>query len=426
VQLDPDFAAAYASMGVVYRNFGQIALAQESFKKAFQLRDRVSERERFFIESSYYSVTTGQMEQANQTYLEWAREYSNKDSSAYGNLGNNYIALGDYDKALQATREALRVSGSPIWSGNMIVSYISLGQIDEARAVLDQALAHDPNDGSLHLDGYYLAFLSHDDAKMQEHAAWASGKPGFEDWMFAAESDTAAYYGRLSEADDLTQRAIDSANRNDEKESAAFWQASEALRQAEFGDSAAAHRTALHALSLNHAPGVKLAAALAIARSGDAGGARKLADGLNRDFPVDTLIQAYWLPTIRSAIELDSGRPSRAIELLKQTQPYELAQTLQFDVATMYPVYLRGLAYLRAGQSEQAFAEFRKIVDHRHAAINFPIASLAYLQLARAREANRDREGSRRAYQDFFTVWKDADPDIPILRQAKEEYAKLQ
>jgi len=425
VQLDPDFAVAYASIGTVQVNFGQIALARESFKKAFELRDRVSEHERFYIESSYYTVTTGQMELANQTYLEWAREYPN-DSSAYGNLGFICINLGDYDKAVKATREALRTSGdNSIWSANLITAYISLGRVDEAKALFDQALAHDPSDGGLHSDGYYLAFLSHDDAKMQEEAAWASGKPGFEDGMFADESDTAAYYGRLAEADNLSQRAVDSANRNDEKESAAFWEASEALRLAEFGNSSAARRVALHALSSNHAPGVRLAVALATARSGDAEGAQKLADALDREFPVDTLIQAYWLPTIRSAVDLDRGRPSQALELLKQTQPYELAQTLQFQFATMYPVYLRGEAYLRAGQPEQAFVEFRKVLDHRHAVINFPLASLAYLQLARAKAARHDTD-ARLAYQDFLTLWKDADRDVPILKDAKAEYAKLQ
>jgi len=302
---------------------------------------------------------------------------------------------------------------------------MSLGRIDEARAVLDRALAHDPNDGGLHSDGYYLAFLSHDDAKMQEEAAWASGKPGFEDEMFAAESDTAAYYGGLSAAHDLSQRAVDSANRNDEKESAAFWEASEALRRAEFGDSSAARRVALHALSVEPTPGVRLAVALAMARSGDAERARKLEHALDRDFPVDTLIQAYWLPTIRSAIELDRGRPLQALELLKQTQPYELAQTLQFQFATMYPVYLRGLAYLRAGQPEQAFVQFREVLDHHHAAMNFPLASLAHLQLARAKAARHDTD-TRLAYQNFLTLWKDADPDIPIYKQAKAEYVKLQ
>jgi len=425
VQLDPDFAVAYAGIGTLQVNFGQMALARESFKKAFELRDRVSEHERFYIDSSYYTVTTGQMEQANHTYLEWTREYPN-DSTAYGNLGFNYIALGDYEKALQATREALRFShDNTIWSTNLVTAYMSLSRMDEAKAVLDQALAQDPNDDGLHSDGYYLAFLSHDEAKMQEHAAWASGKPGFEDGMFATESDTAAYYGRLSEAGHLSQRAVDSANRNDENESAAFWEASEALRLAEFGDSSAARRFALHALSVEPTPGVRLAVALAMARSGDAERARKLADALGRDFPVDTLIQAYWLPTIRSAIELDRGRPSYALELLEQTQPYELAQTLQFQVATMYPVYLKGLAYLRVGQPGQAFVEFRKVLDHRHAVSNFPLASLVYLQLARAKAARHDTD-ARLAYQDFLTLWKDADPDVPILKDAKAEYANLQ
>jgi len=426
VQLDPDFAAAYASIGTVYVNFNQIALAQASFKKAFQLRDRVTERERFYIESSYYTVATGQMELANQTYVEWAREYPN-DSTAYGNLGFNYIALGDYNKALEATRNALRFShDNSIWSTNLITAYISLGQLDEAQAVFDRALAQDANDGGLRSDGYYLAFLRHDDAKMQEQALWASGKPGFEDGMFAAEADTAAYYGRLSEAHDLSERAVDSANRNDEKESAAFWEASEALRRAEFEDSSAARRVALHALSLDTAPGVRLAVALAMARSGDANFAQRLADALNRDFPVDTLIQAYWMPTIRSAIALDRGKPSQALELLKPTQPYELAQTLQFPFATLYPVYLRGLAYLRAGQPEQALVEFRKILDHHCAAVNFPLASLAYLQLARATAASHDSDSARHAYQDFLALWKGADPDIPILREARAEYAGLQ
>jgi len=426
VELDPDFAVAYASMGVRYANFNELALASQSFKKAYQLRDRVSERERFYIEASYYTIVTGQLEQANQTYLLWTREYP-KEAGSYVNLSFNYMAMGYYEKALEMAQESLRASPDfSVGVGNLAADYVALGRLEEAKAVFDRAVTRGQDGVDAHVSRYYVAFLEQDNARMQEQAAWAMDKAGLEDQLLSIESDTAAYYGHLAQAHDLSGRALNSARRNGAPETAAFWEANDALHSAEFGEAASARHLALDALALDRGPSVRLAATLALARAGDAERAQSLADALEKEFPVNTLIQAYWLPTIRAAVELDQGNPSRAIELLRVTSPYDLAQTMQFPLGTMYPVYLRGLANLKAGQAQEASREFQKILDHGSVVANFPLASLAHLQLARAQAMSHDNPAARKAYQDFLTLWKDADADIPILKEAKAEYTKLQ
>jgi len=292
--------------------------------------------------------------------------------------------------------------------------------------VFDQAMARKVDGIDLHLFRYYLAFLENDNSTMQEQVAWASGKPGLEDWLLSAESDTAGYYGRLTQARDLSQRAVESAKRSGAAETAAGWQANAALRSAEFGDTARARQAAMQALMLAPGPGVKILTALALARLGDVRRAQDMADALNREFPTNTMIQAYWLPTIRASLELDRGNPTGAIELLRATSSYELAQTWQFELGTMYPVYIRGLAQLRAAQGEEAAKEFQKILDHRSLVLNFPLESLANLQLARAEVLSHQIDTARKNYQDFLALWKDADADVPILKQAKAEFTKLQ
>jgi hypothetical protein len=266
---------------------------------------------------------------------------------------------------------------------------------------------------------------------MQQQFAWAMGKPGAEDILLSAESDTQADYGHLQKARQLSAQAEESAKRNDFKETAAFWQENEALREVEFGNAADGLRQAREALALAPGRDVKVEAALALARSGDVDAAGKLADALNQEFPLDTLMQNYWLPTVQAAIELQRHDSTKAIETLKASIPYELADPPPFSAGTMYPVYLRGEAYLysrngNAGNGALAAVEFQKILDHPGVTVNFPLSALSHLGLGRARALSGDFAGARTAYQDFFALWKDADSEIPILKQAKAEYAKLQ
>jgi eukaryotic-like serine/threonine-protein kinase len=261
---------------------------------------------------------------------------------------------------------------------------------------------------------------------MQEQVAWATGKPGVEDWLLSAESDTAAYLGHLTQAHDLSQRAVKSSQSDGANETAALWQMNEALRLAEFGYADKAQAAVSQALTLASEPDVRVLGALALARSGRVRQAQELSDALDKEFPLHFTMRAYWLPVIRASLALDQGSPVKALELLQAASPYELGSTEIFQIGTMYPVYLRGLAYLKTGQGEEAAGQFQNILDHPSVIVNFPLGSLAYLKEAQAKVLMLDHEGALRAYQDFFTLWKDADPDIPILKDAKAEYAKLQ
>jgi len=425
VQLDPNFAVAYTSLGTHYVNFDELDLARENFKKAYELRDRVTERERFYIESAYYTIVSGELEQANAIYRRWMQEYP-MDGSAYDNLGFNYGTMGDYEKGVEVMRKAVQLyPDATVALTNLAGSEIALGHIDEAKALLEKAIARGLDGSGLRIPLYDIAFLQGDSRAMQAQVAWATGKPGFEDELISIQSDTEAYYGRLAQASRLSARAVESALRNSAAETAAGWKVNDALRRAEFGDRKGAQRVVVEALKLNAGSGIQVRAALAWARSGDAVRAQKSADALDRQFPLNTMIQSYWLPTIRAALEIDHGSAARAIEILQVVSPYDLAETAEFAVGTMYPVYLRGLAYLKAGQGEDAAAEFQKILDHRCVVVNFPLASLAHLQLARAKAMSRDREAARKAYQDFFEVWKNAESDVPVLKEGRAEYAKL-
>jgi eukaryotic-like serine/threonine-protein kinase len=270
-----------------------------------------------------------------------------------------------------------------------------------------------------------LDFLRKDSSGMQEQFAWALGKPGSEDILLSAESDTQANYGRLQKARKLSVQAEESAKKNDSKETAAFWQGNAALREVEFGNPADALKQARQALALAPGRDVKIEAALALARSGAGAEAEKLANELSQEFPFDTLIQNYWLPTIRAAIELQRQAADKAITILRASAPYELADPPPFSAGTMYPVYLRGEAYLGAGNGKLAEMEYQKILDHPGVIVNFPLRSLSHLGVGRARALYGDATGARTAYQDFFALWKDADQDIRILQEAKAEYAKL-
>ena len=426
VELDPNFARAYASLGRIYANFGQSRLALENFKKAYELRDRTSDREKFYIASQYYSEVTGELEKGNQQYQMWIEAYP-RDFTPHTNLGVNYSYLGQYDKAVEPTKEAIRLEPDEVLPyGNLGEFYMALNRLDEAKASFDQAHARGLDDPNLRQGIYILAFLQNDVPGMQQQLAWAAGKPGVEDVFLSTEADTEAYFGRLRKARDVARQAAEFARHNDARETAALWEANQALREAELGDTAQARQLASSAMSVAPGRDTQIVVALVFARAGDIGKAQVLVDELNSTFPLSTILQDYWLPTIRAILELDRGNGGKAIELLQAAAAIELGTPPPFQPATMYPVYVRGRAYLLAKNGVGAATEFQKMLDHRQIAWNSPLKALAHLGLARARAMGGDKAGAKLAYQDFFGIWKDADADIPVLQEAKAEYAKLQ
>jgi eukaryotic-like serine/threonine-protein kinase len=425
IELDPNFAAAYAALGVVYNNLGQASLAAENLKKAYDLRDRVSEREKYRITAAYYQTDTGEIEQATQVFEMWARSYP-LDTVPRGNLGAIYGILGQNDKALQELKEAQRLEPTAIGYADQVSLYLANGQMDKAEATVGEAEKGNFVGDFLHLFIYQIDFVKGDRAAMDREVAWASGKPGVEDALLSFQSDTEAYYGQMTQARDSSRRAVDAAVRSDAKESAAMWQVNEALREAEFGNMALARQDVAGALKLAPGRDVKLLAALALARTGETAQAKALADELEKNYPSETVLKVYWLPTVHAALNLDANDSTKALESLEAAAPYELGEPEQFQLGTMYPVYLRGLAYLAAHNGTAAAAQFQRILDHPGVVVNFPTGVLAHLGLGRAYAMSGDKEKARAAYQQFLTLWKDADPDIPILKEAKSEFAKLQ
>jgi eukaryotic-like serine/threonine-protein kinase len=417
---------AYARLGTSYSNLGETARGAENTRKAYELRERVSEREKFYIVSHYEHYVTGNLEAARKTYELWAQTYP-RDDVPPGNLSAIYGALGDNDKALAAQQEALKLSpGSGLSYTNLASSYVAVNRLDEARTTAQEAKAHNLDNPANHQVLYGIDFLQHDAAGMAHEAADLMGKPGFEDVMLGTESDTAAYAGQFSKARELTRRASESAQRADEKETAAGYVAEAAWREALVGNMSLAKQQAQAALALSPGRDVEAISAIALGLAGDAAQATRLAVDLAKRFPEDTMVQSIYLPTIRAAVTLQGGSATKAIEALVPVAPYELGSPAQTLTFALYPIYLRAEAYLAAHQGSAAAAEFQKILDHPGVVQNELIGALAHLGLAHAYALQGDTAKARAAYQDFLALWKDADPDIPILKQAKAEYAKLQ
>jgi len=424
LELDPNFAVAYASLGVAYGNLGQASLAAENIKKAYALRERVSEREKYRIAALYYQMVTGELEQASQVYELWAKSYP-QDVVPPGNLGYIYTELGQYEKSLTETQESQRLEPDVTGYFNLAQTYLFLNRVDDARKTIDQAQENKFEGDLLHWVIYQLAFVKGDAAEMERQVAWAAGKPGSEDILLSFQSDAEAYYGRLAKARDFSRRAVDAAARNNSKETAALWQVNAALREAEFGNTAAAKQGVVAALTLAPGRDVKMLSALTLARVGEAVRAKAIAEELEKSYPSQTLLKVYWLPTVKAAIELNANDSAQALVLLEAAAPYELGEPPQFQLGTLYPAYIRGQAQLMARNGTAAATEFQKFLDHRGIVLNFPLGALAHLGLARAYALSGDTAKSRTAYQDFFNLWKDADPDVPVLKEAKAEYEKL-
>ncbi len=425
IEIDPNFAMAYARLGISYANLGQPSMALQNLEKAYGLRDRVSAREKLHITADY-AYATGELEKEAQTYLLWIQSYP-RDAIPHINLGANATALGQYDKGVVENKEGVRLE--PINSagvGNLAQDYMAVNRFADAKTTLEQAQARNLDGVGIRLQMYSLAFLEGDSGQMEQQLAWSAGKPGAEDPLLSAQSDTEAYRGHLAKARDFSRRAVDSAIRADSKETAALWQANAALREAEFGNPMEAKKGTAAALALAPGRDVKVEAALILARVGDSAGAKAMVQELEKSNPSNTVLKLYWAPTLKAAMELNGGSAAQALVFLEAAAPCELGEPPPMTQGTLYPVYLRGEAYLQEHKGSEAAAEFQKMLNHRGILGNFFTGALAHIGLARAYAMTGDTAKSRSAYQDFFSLWKDADPDIPILKEAKAEYAKLQ
>lgn len=439
IQFDSKFALAYAWLGIEYTSRGEPAIAAGYTAKAYELRERASEREKYFISAVYYKEVTGNIPQAVQTCKLWMQAYPRAVMPHTYLAGAIYPIVGEYEKGVEESKNAIRLSPQfPVPFAFLMFDSISLNRLADAKAAYEQALERKLRSPFYLMALYQIAFLDHDAAGMSQQVAMSAGKPPIEDELLSMASDTAAYSGRLASARELSGRAMDSAERAGETEVAATYNAMSALREALFGNADEARRRAT--LALEHSPGIdaQYGSALALAYAGDAARAQALTADLGRRFPEATLVQSNYLPTLLAKLALDKGNPSQALEILRAAKPYELGQTRYsaYYWTGLYPVYVRGEAYLAAHQGALAAAEFQKILDHPGIVVNEPIGALAHLQLGRAYaleaqtshgpEADAARAKARAAYHDFLTLWKGADPDIPILKQAKAEYAKLQ
>jgi len=438
IQLDPNFAMGYRAVGDDYAILGELGRAGEYVTKAFQLREHASEREKLAIAGDYYSNVTGELDKAVQTSQEAIESYP-RVPGAYANLGTVYGAQGLYEKAAEVTRQSLRLAPDSAAVYDNLANYaLALQRFDEARQVIHEAQARKADDYILHAALYALAFLGPDSAAMAEQQQWFAGKPDYESFGLALASDTEAYAGRLSKAQELTKRAVDSAIQADSKENGAIWKANAAVQQAAYGNAAEARLSAAEALKLAPAiQGVESEAALAFAMAGDTARAESLAQDLGKRYPLDTQMQSLWLPAIQAQVALNKKNPAAALNALQAASPVELGQIgFVANISCLYHVYVRGEAYLAAGQGGAAAAEFQKILDHSGIVWNCWTGALAHLGVARANalqakasqgaDADAARVRALAAYKDFLTLWKDADPDIPILKEAKAEYAKLQ
>lgn len=428
IELDPDFASAYAALAGCYRNMGESGLARENFSKAFELREHVSEREKLLISARYYNHVTGELQKAIETYLLWIQAYP-RDAEAWSNLGSLYGATGQYEKSIEETREALRLDpdGGANYS-NLLLAQVCLDRLNDAEETYRMAIARKLEDPILRVNWFGVAFVRGDAQEMEKQMAWSVGKPEGEDNFLAAKSDTEAYHGHLQKAREFSEKAVNSALRNDEKEVAAQWKMDAAIREAEFGNRAVARTDTAAARALTASHDTEILAAVALARSGQPSEAENLVLDLQKRYPLDTLINNYWLPVIRASEELDRGHAERAIAVLQPTAPYELASPVTWSGlgGPLYPAYLRGAAYLALHRGPDAAVEYQKIVDHPGFMLACPLGALARLGLARSYALSGDQTKARAAYEDFFAVWRDTDPDIPILNEAKAEFDKLQ
>jgi DNA-binding winged helix-turn-helix (wHTH) protein/predicted Zn-dependent protease len=432
IEIDPNFASAYAALGRMYGDIGESALSAENTSKAYQLRDRASDQERFFISLTYDLQVTGNLEKAQQTCDLWVQAYP-RGWLPHGLLsGGIYNTLGKYEKSVDEAKIAIGIDpdfsiGYSILAG----SYLALGRTGEAENTLQRASGRKLDIPDFHVQRYAIAFLKDDKTGMEREVAQSREKPSVDDWMSNAEGFVAAYSGHLEEARRMSKLAADLARKADRRETEALYETDAAVREGLFGNVSAARRRAGHALELSRSRDVEYGAAFALALSGDSSRSQTLTDDLSGRFPENMIVRFTYWPTLRALLALNRSQSANAVELLQTAIPYEGGTTIEggsevlLGAGNLDPAYVRGLAYLAAHQGREAAREFQKILNHRGIVVCDPKGALAHLQLGRAYALAGDKTKARSAYQDFLTLWKDADPDIPILKQAQAEHANL-
>jgi DNA-binding winged helix-turn-helix (wHTH) protein/tetratricopeptide (TPR) repeat protein len=419
IRLDPDFAIAYAALGNAYSNLGEPGAAADNIRKAYELRQHVSEHERLYIESHYHQFVTGDLGKASQAYEQWAATYPD-DEAPRTNLAAIYSNLGKFEQSLAQAKEAVRIApeDGQAWA-NLVDAYIALNQPDQAQSTANQAMSRGLDSPELRLFLYDLAVLRHDQGARQQLLTWAAGEPGVEDAFLNDQASDVASSGHLEQARALTARAIEAARHASENETAASYAVEAALREALLGNSPEAKKMAEAALSLAKDRDTRYGVAAAFALAGAADRALPIAAQLDREFPDDTFVQSLYLPVIRAGAAIQEKDPARALKALEPALAYETGIE-----AALLPAYIRGKAYLAAGDGAHAAAEFQKITDHPGVVLNSMIGPLATLGRARAYRAAGNAEQSKTAYDRFLQTWKDAESGLPVLQEAKAERAR--
>jgi tetratricopeptide (TPR) repeat protein len=427
VTLDPNFAMAHAVLATVYANLDDNGMSAEQAGKAYALRERLTEREKFYVDSSYYSLATGELEKEAEVYERWKLAYP-RDPTPLHKLAYCNGFLGRYEKAAVGYSEAIKLEPNDVVNYiDLAGTYITLNRLDSAQGVLHDLRTRKLEHEYVPEVSYLLAFMRNDSAAMSKLMTAAETNSESQDILLSSQSDTEAFHGHLQKAREYFRIAVDSARQNGDTSRASEWQVHAALWEAELGNWHRARQLAaavVPAYTAKEVPAETAVAALALARAGDSTGAENILRGLARQFPTDVWMNRYWAPSTRAAIELDRNNPTRAIELLEVAKPYELGGD-PITLDSLYPVFLRGQAYLMQRNANAASAEFQKIVEHRGRVVNGVIGAIVYLQLARAYALSRDIPKARNAYQKFLLLWQDADSDTPLLRQARVEYSQL-
>jgi DNA-binding winged helix-turn-helix (wHTH) protein/predicted Zn-dependent protease len=429
IELDPNFALAYGYLGRLYGDIGELDLSAANTAKAYELREHASDPERFFITDHYQIAVTGNLEEAAQTCETWAATYP-RDKAPHGFRGGLiYPVLGKYEEAVEQSKKTIELDANfPVGYGMLVANYISLDDWKSAENTLQSASPRGLDSPDLAVLRYELAFLRGDDAEMQRQSALGEKMPGAADWIASRQASALAYHGRLTDAEKLSQQAVQLAEEAGQPERAAQFQVSTAVWQALLGEADAARRSTVAALNISKGRDVQYGAALAFALAGETSRATEITNDLEKRLPEDTAVRFSYLPTLRAALALNHGDAAKAIDILQVTAPHESGSPPSAYIGlfgALYPVYMRGQAYLDMHQGKQAAEEFQKILDHRGVVLSDPIGALAHLQLARAYALTGDKQKARAAYDDFLNLWKDADPGIPVLEEARAEYEKL-
>jgi DNA-binding winged helix-turn-helix (wHTH) protein/tetratricopeptide (TPR) repeat protein/TolB-like protein len=428
-EIDPQFAMAHAMLGRAYGDIGETVLSVKSTSRAYELRGHVSDQERFFITTSYDMVVTGNLERARQSCEAWEQTYPRELKPHIFLSGIIYPVLGRYEEAVQESKKAIEADSSFAISYNVLAgSYQALNQLQEAEQTLRQASGHSLEIPESLLNRFQLAFIRGDQATMKSISTTALKESSVEDAIVEQEAFAAAYVGYMQEAIRKSQHAVDLAQQSSESDRAAMYEAGAALREGFFGEASAAREYAAAALRLSRSRDAEYGVAFALVLAGDQSQAVTLAADLERRFPEDTAVRFNYTPTLRALLALNHGEASRAVDLLQVSMPYELGEppsNFFGYYGALYPVYVRGEAYLTLKRGPEAVREFEKIIDHQGIVVSDPIGALAHLQLGRALVLSGDAIKAKAAYLDFLTIWKGAEPGIPILTRARAEYTNL-